>query len=137
MLSNADIERARKEARRRELNRQLTRVNGQIYSVEQLITNFQNQKNAMQDFSDEWTRAKERAMASEIVQSIKVSKVFEGDIADKYSTELPEKIRNMDSNNIKARSVITMTQSQITKLNTHKSTLESRKRGIVSELNSL
>ncbi|WP_321384230.1 hypothetical protein [uncultured Enterococcus sp.] len=129
--------RAAKERRRRELNRQATEVRAKINKAVNLISSFQSKQTELTSEVTQITSTKTSALSSQITKEVRVSKVFEGVIAEKQAASLPTGVELLETNIQKAEQVVEGIADQIQKLSEYQQTQETKLSSIMSQLASL
>lgn len=133
-------ERQRRIIRQQKINdltRKAQQVQGKINNAEQLRSDFQRKERQCIALIEDWKRAEALAMSSRIVNEIRVSKVFEGEIAEKQRSELPKGLQQMDKNETSFKQVIEGVSDQMNKLDNYISSQSTKLSSIRSQLNSL
>lgn len=128
---------AAKERRRRELNRQATEVRAKINKAVNLISSFQSKQTELTSEVTQITSTKTSALSSQITKEVRVSKVFEGVIAEKQAASLPTGVELLETNIQKAEQVVEGIADQIQKLSEYQQTQETKLSSIMSQLASL
>ena len=91
-------EQAEKNRRRQELQAKADQVRGKISKASSLISSFRSKQSEFDQAISQIEQKKNSALSSQIVSQVRVSKVFEGVIAEKQASELPKGIQAMDKN---------------------------------------
>ncbi|MHC5217578.1 hypothetical protein ACYSNR_13940 [Enterococcus sp. LJL128] len=129
--------RAAKERKRRELNERAVKVRKKINQASELKASFQAKQSELTSDVTQITAKKNSALSSQIAKEVRVSKVFEGVIAEMQASRLPEGVTTLEENIKKVEKVIEGISDQISKLSNYQQTQEGILSGIMSQLASL
>ncbi|MGC6767716.1 hypothetical protein [Enterococcus sp. LJL51] len=129
--------RAAKERKRRELNERAVKVRKKINQASELKASFQAKQSELTSEVTQITAKKNSALSSQIAKEVRVSKVFEGVIAEMQASRLPEGVTTLEENIKKVEKVIEGISDQISKLSNYQQTQEGILSGIMGQLASL
>ena len=130
-------ERARKDKRRRELQGQAQETRTKIAKASDLITQFRKKRTEIVEAISHIKQKKQSALTHQMVSQVRVSKKFEGVIAEKQATNLPKGMKCLDSNIKKSDHLMDGIEDQIQKLQQYQDKNQDKLTRIISQINSI
>ncbi|GGC96075.1 hypothetical protein [Enterococcus wangshanyuanii] len=130
-------EQAEKNRRRQELQIKADKVRGKISKANTLISSFRSKQSEFDQAISQMEQKKNSALSSQIVSQVRVSKVFEGVIAEKQASQLPKGIKALDKNIKKTQKVAEGIDDQIRELTTYQDTQQDILSNIMAQIASI
>lgn len=128
---------AERRRKKKELERKIRRLEGEIKKAEELKEDFEDCEKGIDAAGEDWSEGRKKFIKSQIARQVVVTDLFEGVIAEQLSQDIPDAMLLMNRTVSEMKSLNRKVSHQIEKLEKYIKKLEKEKRALERQLAAL